>query len=77
MSKRRLLSSIIAMSMLGGMSEYSMWSEYSRPRRTHCNSETKTPSSEGHKEPTYRIKDKEHRKQIRNKRNARRRRSRR
>lgn len=77
MSKGRLLSSIIALSMLAGTSDYSMWSEYSRPRRSYHSDETKTPSSEGHKEPTHRIKDKERRKQIRAKRNARRRSSKR
>ena len=57
----------------------SMWSEYYHPHKSHSNKHTVTPSTEGHKPSNnpYRTKDKEHRKQIRAKRNARRRRSRR
>ena len=44
--------------------------------RTHS-TRTVTPSTEGHKEPTERVKDKFRRKQIQAKRNARRRKARR
>lgn len=52
--------------------------EYDRtPRiRTH-NTHAITPSTEGHKEPTERVKDKFRRKQIQAKRNARRKKARR
>ena len=74
MSKRGLLSSMLAMSMIAGATN---WSAYSHPHRHHYNRKTITPSSEGHKEPTPRYKDKQHRKLIQARRNARRRRARR
>ena len=51
--------------------------EYGHASRYHHTSKTVTASTEGYKEPTERVKDKFRRKQIRAKRNARRRKARR
>lgn len=73
-AKGKLLANIMLPSLLLGASGVM---PYGMAHKRHSNRPTFTPSTEGHKEPTIRTKDKARRNLIKQRRNARRRRARR